>query len=461
MRQGEDAVDPLLDCLDHDHRLTRTLDDGGGRHFQAYGYSRIVGVEEPAFAALQGILKSHDQFSWLQEPYVNGSPGGAKLERTALAAQIRAYWNKVRGKTQPERWYECLLDDQAGADAWVEVAENIVQPDDTDLFAGYGVLMLSHLEGAPIHFWGEPLRGKTDPSVSELLIKRLKHSLAQPDPKSPFPLEAPKKLAAALAKWDGKNQLETLRWYCGVLEKIIAPETDSNGPGEIDELIKTYLERVEAGDTQALGDYAQWIRAADAPKLDKLAHMYGATFFAPVWSYPNDPAIVALTKWLFEDPSSPWSLGKSGVDPTWVATSVRLPLVAVPAFRALLLRQLKSRQVVGNVEITSVYVMVNFGDMGSGNYIDDPDAPPAGTKRDMRLGDFIAYKVSQIPGAPRCEPYWTTARRDRAIQERFYFCNATATGWRTKPPRRRNCLFPPSIPPSISRPWIIPRPGMM
>ena len=411
VNEGEDAVDPLLDCLEHDRRLTRSVDAG----------VRIIGVEEPAFAALQGILKTQNQFAALQEPYVNYGPGEPRLGRMALAAQIRAYWDRVRGRTQPERWYGILLDDRANPDAWAEAAGNIVLPDDAELFAGNGVMMMSHPSGAPVRFWGEALRGKANPSVSDLLIKRLKESLAAKDTRPFFPLEAPKKLAAALAKWDGKNQIETLRWYGVELQKIILTETDSNGPGEIDDLIKTYLERVEAGDAQALSDYAQWIRAADASKLDKLAHLYGATFFSPVWSYPNDPVIVALTKWLFEDSSSPWSIGPSGIDPTWVATSTHLPLVAVPAFRALLLQQLQNQQIAGKVETTAPNnIMVTFV-YGSGYQNTDPDAPPAGMKQDLRLCDIIAFKISQMRGAPRCEPYWTKDRRDGAIQETISF----------------------------------------
>jgi hypothetical protein len=409
VKQGEDAVDPLLDCLEHDTRLTRSVATG----------PRIVGVEEPAVTALQGILKASEQFPWLNE----GGYGIYKVDRVTLAAQIREYWNKVRGKTLPERWYAILSDDSAKPEAWAEVANDIVLPETSELPVE-GMMALSQpiKPGGPVHLHGEALRSMTHPSVSDLMIKRLHDLVAsEKTSQSPFKLEPAKKLAADLAKWDGKNQLETLRWYCGVLQKIILKETDSGGPGEIDDLIKTYLERVEAGDKQALGDYAQWMRTADAAKLDKLAHLYGATFFSPVWSYPDDPAIVALTKWLFEDSNSPWSLGQSGVDPTWVATSTHLPLVAVPAFRALLLQQLKNQRVVGNVEITQSRIMVNFGTLGSGNYIDDPNAPPAGTKKDMRLCDFIAYKISQIRGAPRCEPYWTKARRDSAIQETISF----------------------------------------
>jgi len=409
VKEGEDAVDPLLDCLEHDRRLTRSIDTG----------VRVIGVEEPAFAALQGILKSAQQFSSLQEPYVNFSPGGPKLERIALTAQIRAYWSKVRGKTQPERWYAILLNEDATPDAWAEAAGDIILPDDADLFSGYGVMMMSHPSGSPVRFWGESLRNKTNPSVSDLLIKRLKECITANNPKSSFPLEAPKKLATALAKWDGKNQLETLRWYCGELQKIVQKETDSNGPGEIQDLISNYLRRHELGDPQALGEYAQWLRAADAQKLDKLAQLYGAFFLSPVWSYPDDPAMVSLSKWLFEDRKSQWSTGPGGVEPDWIATSVHTPLESIPAFRASIIQDLRNKKVVGSVEVTPTNIMVQYH-YGSGDSNNDPDAV-VGTKQPVRLCDFIASRISKYQGAPRFETYWPESRRDSVIEDSITF----------------------------------------
>jgi hypothetical protein len=409
IKEGEDAVDPLLDCLENDHRLTRSLDTG----------IRVTGVEEPAFAALQGIFKSAQQFSSLQEPYVNMHPGGPLLERGALAAQVRAYWNTVRGTTQPERWYATLLNDKAKPDAWAEAASDIVLPDDAQLFSGWGVMMTCHNPDAPVHFWGEVLRSKTNPSVSDLLIKRLKEGMTAKDSKAPFPLEAPKKLAIALAKWDGKNQLDTLKWYCDELQKIVQKETDNNGPGEIQDLISTYLRRHELGDSEAFNEYAQWLRAADAQKLNKLAQLYGAFYLSPVWSYPDDPAMVSLSKWLFEDPKSSWTTGPGGIDPDWIATSVHTPLESIPAFRALILHALRDKKVVGSVEVTPTNIMVQYH-YGSGDLNDDPEAV-VGTKMPVRLCDFIASRISRYRGAPRFETYWPEARRDSVIEDTIIF----------------------------------------
>ncbi len=404
IRQGEDAVDPLLDCLEHDQRLTRSV------HIL-----RVIGVEEPAVAALRGILQTDEQFAYLDVP--RGS-GIRKLDRAALVAQIREYWNKFRDKTLPQRWYAILADDTADARAWAEVASDIVLPENEEIpVAGRFRFMIPPKPGEAVQLRGESLRGEAHPSVSHLLIQRLRETLARPRTNHMFfPLEPPQKLAAALAKWDGRNQLETLRWYGGELQKIIALQKENEGPSQIDNLVKTYLARAEFGDAGALGEYARWIRTADAGKLGKLAHSYGATFFAPVWSFPEDPAIVELTKWLFADPHSPWLLGASSNDPAWVAASLRLPLISVPSYRALILEELKSQRVVGKVERTAPdEIMVTYR-YGNSEHNDDPEAPPVGFKADIRQGDFIASKVSKIRGAPAFKLYWPVERRDRAIE---------------------------------------------
>lgn len=52
--EGDGAVEPLLDCLEKDPRLTRSVDMGNDRW-----PSRIVPVREGAQAALDGIFKTH------------------------------------------------------------------------------------------------------------------------------------------------------------------------------------------------------------------------------------------------------------------------------------------------------------------------------------------------------------------------------------------------------------------
>jgi hypothetical protein len=332
----------------------------------------------------------------------------------------------VRGQSVELRWFHMLQDDQAPLAAWAEAATNLTRPAYEG--TGYGgVMFFNFPPRAPIKpgdrppLYGDILRGKTTPGIGDLLARRLRDAVARlATDKSPFRPESVSRLAAALSAWDAKGQLTTLRWWCDYLKDRVAKESDSGGPSDMEDLTRAYLARIEAADPTATADYADWIHSLNLKTTFALTQMYDAFYFAPVYSYPDDPAIKKLTHWLFEEPDSPWSIGAKGVDPAWVARATNSGLVAIPAFRALLLRQLENKNVVGNVEITKDNVMVKFI-YGSGDSITDPETPPTGFKQDLRLCDIIACRFSKLAGFPRCEPYWPIERRDAAIAQTIAF----------------------------------------
>ncbi|CAN5426282.1 hypothetical protein BH09VER1_BH09VER1_30070 [soil metagenome] len=425
-REGDDAVGPLLECLAHDHRLTCSIDQTGSwAPSIEFGHARLVGVDEPALAALQDIFKSRARFSNLNEHDANSTPSNPTLDRVALADQIRAYWEKNRGKSLPQLWYDTLADDHASPQAWLEAANYLTLPQSA-VISGSWIMFFPTKAGSvdnagPPALKGDSLRSTKDPSVSDLLVRRLKVLFAlRGEPDQYASQYQAGRLVDALAKWDGKNQIEVLRWYCGELQKMVDAQTERDGTSGISDLVKTYLARVEAGDPQALPEYADWVRRTSTSMLAKLKNGDGAsaTFLSPVWSYPEDPAMSGLAKWLFADSASPWLPGPSNSKSNWVASSASLPLVALPAFRALVLQQLQNKEVVGTAEITPARnVTLHFPSSGGSFQSNDPDLPDAPAKYDLRTCDMIAHKVSQIRGAPRFEPYWPTERRDAAAQE--------------------------------------------
>jgi hypothetical protein len=163
--QGDDAVEPLLACLEKDDRLTR---------WRPYVATHPVGVRVFANGALERTLK-------LPLPEIEGQatePGGGleSEDPEATVARVRAYWQRYKGVPPMERWYRTLADDQA-RDRWLVAARTIVQP------ASVPVTLDSVQHGFREDFvpyspsgermYGEPLRNRTSPSVTELMVKRV------------------------------------------------------------------------------------------------------------------------------------------------------------------------------------------------------------------------------------------------------------------------------------------------
>ncbi len=90
VREGDEAVAPLLECLERDDRLTRNVYRDERRPNRN---SYIQGDDEAAYAAVCSILgtRQFGSASFLYRGIV------ARPMRVAAAAEIRAYWERTRG----------------------------------------------------------------------------------------------------------------------------------------------------------------------------------------------------------------------------------------------------------------------------------------------------------------------------------------------------------------------------
>ena len=115
---GDEAVEPLLDCLEHDTRLTRSV------HFwRDFSPNRMpIGVSEAAYVALSGILQTafFAIGSTGDDLTAHGSAG-----RKEVADGIRAYWKKYKGLRLEERWFRILANDSSSYEQWLQAMSNI------------------------------------------------------------------------------------------------------------------------------------------------------------------------------------------------------------------------------------------------------------------------------------------------------------------------------------------------
>ncbi|HEY4328107.1 MAG TPA: HEAT repeat domain-containing protein [Phycisphaerae bacterium] len=115
---GDPAVPALIDCIEKDERLTRSV------HFWR-DFSRdrqIIGVREAALTAVMSVLRVT-----VFEPVSTGDDftGRGQDEAKATAQNLRTYWEK-NGKLPFEvRMMNALQDIKADPDAALEAAENL------------------------------------------------------------------------------------------------------------------------------------------------------------------------------------------------------------------------------------------------------------------------------------------------------------------------------------------------
>jgi len=428
VEEGDDAVEPLLECLVNDNRLTRSV------HFHRdfFRHRSLIGVPEAAYVALAGILKtSFFGVTCTGDDLSSRGPEG----RDEVAAKIRAYWKQFKDVPLAERWFRTLADDAQPPVQWLQAAENIVRPENVQVLPGSmfltgGILTRPSKPGEATKMQGESLRGKRSPSVTDLLDRRIRETVRRavpdPDSKELFTdrnviglMRAAKDMALALAAWDKGAARPALRFLFDELRRAQGRDTvivtRSDFACRVAELTVVLA---DVGDPQALADYAAWL----GPQSPKAFDTMVAHVLKPLWCFPDHPAIAEVADKLFNGAGSPWNpLFQTGNKATgWYTERIlETPLLAVPAFRRHLQRHLANKEVIGHVKVRpngDIDLEVeNSWRHSTKTYPNDPLGPQPGAQADFRLCDLYANLLSQFLGAPRCELYWPQAERDAAV----------------------------------------------
>ncbi len=375
---GADVVAPLLDCLEHDRRLTRSVSFSRDFHYDRH----ILGVDEAAYEALCAIFETRTiggNSAWyiLRE--------GDARSRQALVAELRIYWNNYQNESLINRWYRVLMDDRAGQEQWLEVGEKIVKRDGA-------------INGQSLRMAGEALRSRQSPSVSELFAKRT------PTMRAGF--HAPD-MALAFAKWDLSAAIPTLR----------AEITRCQRQHQFRKVGMLVTASVEAGDKNVLDEYAFWLRNQEPRQVLE----WDLEALGPMWRYRKHLAVDSTARWMFRSAESKWHpllmnehLRSSYLD------LIPSPLLGLAPFRKQVLLELTRKERCGTVEIqahSGVQAKIDPGCVvGRSARKDDPLLPSVGTKLDIRVCDVCAWMLSAAQGMPGVELYWPLAERDRAIE---------------------------------------------
>lgn len=381
--EGDPAVEPLLNCLENDQRLTRSV--GFGRDFSRG--RTVIPVRSAAKVALLSILRARFNDD---------------------AAEIRAYWEKYKNLKLEDRWYAILNDDAASA-RWGEAAANIVQPENVRHFPGGFSIQKPVATNAPARMNGEVLRAKTNPSVTELMGQR---ALEVPTNNlNAYDLSAGCQMTLYLAAWDPAAALSVARTISRRASTTMRYSSQNLGVF----IARLALIRAKAGDPQAFDDYAAWIVTAGPEQLGYSLN----DCLEPMKTFPTNPVLQAVAEKMFGDASSEWSRlpwkGSHGDE------SLGLNLVQVPAFRLLLVRELEKTNVCGSYTWRGSgqisYEITNY-QSGSRGAISFPtsEQPTNGTASEMRWCDWMAFSLSNGKHIPFFNPFADVKKRDQEIE---------------------------------------------
>ena len=319
--------------------------------------------------------------------------------------------------------YTVLSDDNAGFPAWVVAGREIISYQRSNLdVVSYGPAL--NIENYPIpdHYvpLGESLRNKTNPSVSDLLMKRISTVYISDHYFSPgSSINDVSHLIQDLALWDGKAHLDDLQKYCLYLGKRVAPSDQ--------DLVELYQKRIQLGDSQVMGDYLSKIFPSENGAVKSIFYR-NAQDFSVLLTNLDIPAISHFSEEVMTAPNTPLfpiiQLDRSYQNEELLCS----PLYRLAPFRAEVARELKDTTVVENCtlkDLNSTLTSRLHLNLASSFYQSQASSTPTNADLgfDLRICDVIANYISKLKGAPEFRFDWSEIDRNAAIQRQIAFLN--------------------------------------
>ncbi|RYG35500.1 hypothetical protein EON81_12550 [bacterium] len=373
--EGTAAIPALLDCIEKDRRLTRSVNIGLSESFER----SLVSVKTAAVEAFGDIYQIHRCIT------PEGNPWGI--------AEFRDFYAKMGDGSPEEVNYLRLLDDKAGFQVWEEAGRALLNPLTNRSSAGQN--------------W---LREKKSPALSELVARRVEELTVKPEAGSHtrFELQTALRLASMLAQRDPQAAVPVLRKVTGFVGRI---------------------EEIDTGDFVGLyGAAIAWRLRLEGPKKDRetmaeFEHAIAAlnpseyggnleNMLFPLGRFSGRPEI-DKTRRLFKGPLSFDRAGRY-----LHSDLVRSPVINSKPFREELLRLLNVKSQLEEIRIDSdspesFAIRRWHGQIRAG----DLDVPKPGEVRSYRVCDSIASSLAGIQGAPAFQMSWSTEAKNRAIVE--------------------------------------------
>jgi hypothetical protein len=403
--EGQAAVPALLDCIENDDRMTRSV--SFGRDF--FPKRTIHSVRTAALQCLLAVWPSCSTIR-AEDPKIR-------------IAKLREAWKSSANLTEPERWLNVLRDDKGkesvsgtGED-WVHAAQHITDPLHV-IRTGQGGMSVFPQKSKVMH--GEPLRAGHGAEIIALLTKRVEDLTkieGTQETFRAFEFANGLSIAHCLSLWDSKASIPVQQQATSrtlMMVKVWSKDDHEIQSNLIRPFSNVIADRSLAGDTTAANDFGEML-----PRLN-MSGFEVRDAFIPLWKCPNDAGIqregaVALARMLSDisGPTKPGHFG--GIYP--IEELLRSPTIISPAFRKCLANAMSLTKVMGTVTVTSTpqpgsisYRMANGGGAVQ---------PPKGmdltgyTAKDMILttGDLVSQTLAGIKGAPLFLVSWPADKK--------------------------------------------------
>lgn len=389
VQDGDAAVPALIDCLATDQRLTRSVNFG--RDFMRQ--RNLIPASSAARAALQAITQTD----------------------FPTAAAWRAYWEKFKGMRLEERWFTILQDDKAGMAQWLDIASHLTRPNNVFTIPGTRFSSTTPApSNAPPQMRGEWLRNKSQPSVSDLLTRRVLE--ISPTNWAGYDLNTAMEICLRLAAWDatsaGPVATQLAQRYLTLAHYSDAPSGRWSEQQLTPQFARLSGIRMQAKEPGAFTDYANWLKTSTPERFGS----YLAEGLKPLLDYSSNAVLQTAAASLFSETNSAW-----GQLP-WKGGSYFKPmesgLVKLSAFRELLARELEVTNVCGTLEWSGAglirYQLTNeINSSGSRTFaLPETEQPANGTKVALRWCDWVALSIAIAKEIPPFNPFVSPEKRD-------------------------------------------------
>ncbi len=417
VKEGQAIVPALIDAIDKDDRLTRSVSFGR----DLFPMRSIHSAREAAQVCLYQV--------W---PTSNSIGGKTPQER---AVNLRKEWSVVAKLSEPERWLAVLANDKSGSELWLQAGQALTMPTNVQRTGSF--TYTGKFDATGVAMKGEPLRAAHANEVNALFAKRVRAMSEFGEEHSSmamFNLDKAMRMGHYFAKWDGKAALPTLKEISlrpNELKKFL-----TNSDDQINETIsysfgRVISDRLAQHDESAVEDYAK------VTASNNFLNETRGEIWRPLWSNPLDAKLQKVGEAMFARVFKAMEESDKKVGSRYIYmldNCTRCPIILSPGYRMAIAKQLDNSTVLGTVSAKNKQLQYTTIGGGSGGFQlgqGTEGSTLAKQTDELRIGDYLAQSLQSWKDAPKFHMLWSEAEKQAAKQKIRAWLTLDAVDWQS------------------------------